>query len=155
MNIHIASRNEIEAGILMRRSYLLISIYDSDKVIVEMPPTSMRLHWMGMSFDDAEPVSGFIPTSSLKYMNSYHANEIWAFLRKHQDKCDHLIIQCEQGMSRSPAIGAAVARCLDIPAERFWRKYQPNRYVYDLVVEAFNRLGRVGFLSAAPGDSYG
>lgn len=147
MKIRIASRSEIQSGIRMSRPYLLISIYDSKKELVYLPPTTMRLHWMGMSFDDAEPISGFMPTNPPKYMNQYHANEVWAFLRKHWGKCDQLVIQCEQGVSRSPAIGAAIARCLNLPAERFWQEFQPNKYVYDLVMEAFERLGGMEFLT--------
>jgi len=146
MKIRIANRNEIQSGILMRRPYLLITIYDSDKELVWLPPTTMRLHWMGMSFDDAEPLAGFIPTNTPKYMNSYHANEVWYFLRKHWGKCDHLVVQCEQGVSRSPAIAAAIAVCLKLPSEHFWQEHQPNQHVYDLVQDAFDRLGGRDFL---------
>ena len=42
-----------------------------------------------------------------------------------------------QGMSRSPAVAAAISKCLGFDERTFHRQYQPNRYVYRLVVEAW------------------
>ena len=47
-----------------------------------------------------------------------------------------IVVQCEQGMSRSPAVAAAICKGMGGDDQRFWRNYSPNRYVYEVVLGA-------------------
>ena len=62
--------------------------------------------------------------------------KIAGFVKRHLTTVDGFVIHCEAGVSRSPAIGAAIARYLRQPESEFWQEYQPNRYVYDRMCEA-------------------
>jgi len=58
------------------------------------------------------------------------ARQIWRCVAKHKATVGTIVVQCEQGMSRSSAVAAAIAKGLGLDEAPFWREYQPNRYVY-------------------------
>jgi hypothetical protein len=43
-------------------------------------------------------------------------------------------VHCELGMSRSPAVAAAICLGLGEDSTRFFEEYQPNQFVYRLVL---------------------
>lgn len=136
MKIDVTDRESIEHGRVMREAYVLISIRDPDRPPVHPRRSPLCRAVLELAFHDAEPVPGFTPMRPLTYMSHDDALAIWRFLHEHQGKYEAILVQCEQGMSRSPAVAAAVARCLGLDAAPFWCEYQPNRFVYELVCEA-------------------
>ena len=53
-----------------------------------------------------------------------------------------VVVECEQSMSRSLAVAAAICKALGGNDSKFWLEYQPNEYVYRLVLEAHrNKTG--------------
>jgi len=64
------------------------------------------------------------------------ARAVWAFVRLHRPDIGAIVVHCEQGVSRSPAIAAALARYLQAEERRFRQQYQPNCYVYGVMVGA-------------------
>jgi len=75
-------------------------------------------------------------------INEGHAKEIVSWVRANAD-ADTMIINCDAGFSRSPAMALAVADILGLPDEgRKLRElaargvYAPNRTVYDYLVDA-------------------
>ena len=40
-----------------------------------------------------------------------------------------IVVHCEQGVSRSPAVAAALCDALGLDGRRFWHGYQPNKHV--------------------------
>lgn len=147
MNIRITSRADIEKDLDISSPYLLISIIKADADYEPMQPSTHRLNYMRMAFDDVDPDTESVSCGDAGCMSIYQAYEVWHFLKKHWGKRDHLVIQCAQGVSQSSAIAAAIAECLDLPTECFWQQHQLNQHVYDLVLEAFDRLGGMGFLT--------
>ncbi len=64
-----------------------------------------------------------------------HAKSIWQFVNQYKGQVGAFVVHCHQGMSRSPAVAAAIARYLKLDETRFWRDYQPNPFVYKLMIE--------------------
>lgn len=69
-------------------------------------------------------------------MTAAHAKAVWAFLGQHQKAIGTIVVHCEQGMSRSPAVAAAIAKRFGLGEKRFWDEHQPNNYVYRMMLEA-------------------
>jgi predicted protein tyrosine phosphatase len=136
MNILVTDRKSIEDGILVRTSYIVISIRDPGKMKAAVRKTSGLRATLFLQFHDTEPTKGMILPPEIRLMSPKDAASIWAFVLKHSKNVGTIVVHCEQGMSRSPAIAAAICKGLGGDDQRFWREYQPNRYVYDLVVGA-------------------
>ena len=63
--------------------------------------------------------------------------EIVRFYREVAPQSQKLVIHCEAGVSRSAAVGAALAHCLRQPDEQFHSRSHPNHRVRRLVIEAW------------------
>jgi predicted protein tyrosine phosphatase len=123
----------IERGLLVHSTYALISIRDTGAKRARIPkPTALRcvLHLM---FDDAEPSDAMPLPPEVKAMSRSQARQIWRFVDRHKAHVGAFVVHCHQGMSRSPAVAAALAVYLGLDEQPILRKYQPNRYVYDLM----------------------
>jgi len=157
--IIVTDRESIEQGFVVRAAYLLISIRDPDKRPVRLPRGGACIAVLELAFHDAEPVAGFTPDRPITYMSADDARAIWRFVRRHEGQYGAIVVHCEQGMSRSPAVAAALAEGLGLDASAFWREYQPNEYVYALVSRqsggsALNQEGREDAGFNAMGSSH-
>ena len=119
----------------MRSSYALISIRDSDAKPVRLPNPSGPREILHLAFDDSEPVTRVKFTRKIQLMTADQAREIWRFVDKHKSQVGAFAVHCNAGMSRSPAVAAALAVYLNLDEQKILRKYQPNRFVYDLMRE--------------------
>lgn len=135
-SIRVADREQVERGLRVRRPYVLISIRDPGRRRVRPKANRLCVAMMELAFHDAEPVPGFEPARPIRYMTEDDARAIWRFLDEHFGKYAVIVVQCEQGMSRSPSVAAAIAGRLGLDDTRFWRDYQPNSYIYKLVRSA-------------------
>lgn len=139
MNILVTDRDSIEAGILVRSSYVVISIHDPDKKKPLIRKQSGLRAVLSLAFHDAEPSKGMTLPENITLMTKEQATLICEFVREWNGKVGSVVVHCEQGMSRSPAIAAAVSKSLGLDEQPFHKQYQPNRYVYRLVVEAWSK----------------
>ncbi len=71
---------------------------------------------------------------------------------QHRDHINALVVHCEQGMSRSPAVAAAVAQAFGYDTTRYDRDYQPNAYVRQLVCGALKSAQLPGVTYTETGD---
>lgn len=138
IEIIVTDRASVEAGLVVRASYVLISIRDPDK-----PPVRYRRGGgcravLELAFHDAEPTPGFQPTRPITLMTEDDAKAIWAFVQKHAADVGAIVVHCEQGMSRSPAVAAGIAKGVGVDGQRFFSEFQPNGYVYDLINETMS-----------------
>ena len=136
LQIRVTDRESIEAGVVMRVPYVLISIRDPDKQPVRIRRSGLCRAVLELAFHDAEPLPGFRPTMQITYMTEADAEAIWRFVREHDGAYRAIVVHCEQGMSRSPAVAAALAEGLGVDSRRFWREYQPNQFVFNRVKNA-------------------
>ena len=62
-----------------------------------------------------------------------HARRILRFFKKHGGR--HFLIHCEAGISRSPAVAAALTKAAGVDDSDYFKRYIPNRLVYRTILE--------------------
>ncbi|MGC9261717.1 MAG: hypothetical protein ACP5I8_16765 [Phycisphaerae bacterium] len=139
MKIHVFSREEIEVGVLIKSAYVVISISDPDKPRPKIKKQAGLREVLYLAFNDAEPSSLLEPSPEIKNITPEQANEICNFVHRHKADVGAIVVHCEQGMSRSPAVAAAISDALGLNPKRFWQLHTPNEYVYHTVSDAFDR----------------
>lgn len=133
MDFIVAGREEIEAGIPVRTSYVVISITDPGSSPAKIQQPAGFRDVLRLQFHDAVPMKGFTLPPDIVLMNEDHAKLIWQFVKRWQETVETVVVHCEQGMSRSPAVAAAICNFRDGDGSHFFQEYMPNRYVYDLM----------------------
>lgn len=134
MKFIVSDRESIERGIVVRSSYVLISIRDPDRPKVQIPRQAGLRDVLRLAFHDAEPSVNFELPPQITLMTPAQARKIWAFVERHHD-IGAIVVHCEQGMSRSPAVAAAICRGLGGDDTRLFQRYQPNRFVYQMLLD--------------------
>ena len=110
----------------------------------------LRTGVLRLQFDDAEPGDVALDKDApLRLFAAEDAQAVWAFLSIQRTRARCLVVQCEAGWSRSPAIAAAISLALGDDASRFFRDYTPNVFVLRHMLSAMpghlrNSLGRGG-----------
>lgn len=137
MELIVTDRASIEAGIVVRGRYVVISIHDPDKPRPKIPNRLGLVDILYLAFHDAEPTDDPSLPANIQLMTADHARQIWDFVQRHIEDIDVVVCHCEQGMSRSPAVAAALAEFLGQSSERFYLEFQPNEYVYQLILRRF------------------
>jgi predicted protein tyrosine phosphatase len=140
LKIIVTDRESIERGFLVRGAYALISIRDPDRRRVKIPRSPLLKATLELAFHDAEPSEGFRLPENIRLMNEEDAAEIWRFVRQLPTEVGTLVVHCEQGVSRSPAIAAGLSQGLGEDSEFFRNNYQPNAYILNLVVQSSRKL---------------
>lgn len=83
-------------------------------------------------------------------MTAAQADAVARFARTHRDRVGTLLIHCHAGMSRSPAVAAAIRRGFGWGDLSIWQNtaYRPNALCYRRVLQAFGvRPALVGYRS--------
>jgi len=136
VRVLVSDRLRVEAGLGLLLDHVVVSIRDPDRKPARIPRDRRLREVLALAFDDAEPSTARalrLP-EAIQLMTPEHARAIWAFVDRHRAAVPVLVVHCELGMSRSPAVAAAVARGLGQDDDPVFRAYRPNRYVYDLML---------------------
>jgi len=139
MKFSVTDRSGIEHDVPVKDSYIVISIHDTYS-----PPARIKRHRdlrasLELAFDDFVPTRSLELKGALTPMTVEQADEIWKFVDQHRDDVAAIVVQCEAGQSRSPAVAAALCKGMGGSDRQFWRRYDPNRHVYRLLLEASRR----------------
>lgn len=137
MDFIITDREGIEKGVLVKSSYVVISIHDPNTEpprVRQQPGFRAKLV---LCFDDAEEIPDGCEPGEIVLMSHEQAEEIRTFIEAHRSQVGTVVLHCEAGMSRSPAVAAALCRAFGDDDHLYWQEYQPNRHVYRLVTEVF------------------
>lgn len=88
-----------------------------------------------LAFKDQEGPSLAYPDQQL--FEKQHAVKILDFVEKVKDDIDILLVHCEKGESRSPAVAAVLDLCYNKKEPNKWfnKPYRPNRLVYRILYE--------------------
>jgi predicted protein tyrosine phosphatase len=92
-----------------------------------------RVGLLQLAFADISNSSGDEPGA----FTEEHARRILDFVKSMWDSIEVLMVHCEEGNSRSPAVAAAISR-LYLGNDRLYflpYMYWPNRYVYGLLLD--------------------
>lgn len=134
MQFLVADRVAIESGIVVRTSYVVISITDPGSSFPTIPKTAGLRDILHVQFHDAEPLAELPLPRNVVVMTLEHAHAIWDFVHRYQNRVGAIVTHCEQGASRSPAVAAAICKYLGRDPSHFFRDYTPNRHVFDLLL---------------------
>lgn len=133
MEFLISNRKIIERGLMVRAPYILISIHDPGNSPVRLQRSDLRRGVLRLAFDDAEQHT---EDGSSRPMSRRRARRLWAFVQRHLREVQAVVVQCEQGRRRSPAVAAALCHALGGDALRFFQIYEPNVHVFRQVLLA-------------------
>lgn len=123
---------------------MLISIHD-----VSEAPLKASAAWAGVLHVRCHDTDGQI--MGLEVYNVEQAQEVLNFVRKHGDSCQHLVVHCHAGQSRSAGMALMLAELLDVPC--FKDSIQVSAHTY----RTYNRVLYSTTLKAAlnePGDAF-
>lgn len=134
-HITVFSRAEAErTSISGRHAY--ISLADSDQPPADLPVNEGTVDVLRLHFDDVieegdkgRPITAF---------DTAHAGQILDFWGSIQDQADQLVIHCNGGQCRSPAVAAALERIMTGSDDRWFRMKRPNIRVYRLLLETYH-----------------
>ena len=136
MEFHVTDREGIERGVLVPSAYIVISIYDPEREKPNVKHQAGLRAVLQLAFHDAEPTGSPTLDRQLTMMSDDQAREIWRFVDRHKDAVGTVVVHCESGMSRSPAVAAALCASLGGDEAHFFQAFQPNGHVYRLVRDA-------------------
>jgi predicted protein tyrosine phosphatase len=136
MQFIVVGRDEIEQGVLVRKPYVVISISDPDKRRPRIRKPVLLRGSLFLKFHDAE--DRLHPDIVL--MTPADARRIWRFVLHHRVEIGAIVVHCEQGASRSPAVAAAICKTLGGDDSRFFEEYVPNQYIYRLLLKTAPRV---------------
>ena len=142
MEFLVIDRKGIEDGVFVRSAYVVISIYDPDREKPRVKKQAGLRAVLQLAFHDAEPTADVTAGRTPRVMSADQADQIWRFIDEHRDNnVETVVVHCESGVSRSPAVAAALCAGLGGDEARFLQEFQPNRYVYGLVRDAARNRG--------------
>lgn len=141
MDFTILSKDEIEQGVIVPEPCVPISISDPRIRKPKIRIAGLCRDILYLRFSDAEPVEGFEHPPEIKLITPRQARAIWRFVDRYKKDIDTIVVHCHAGMSRSPAVAAAICRGLGGDDSWFFQEYQPNQYVYQVILEARQGFG--------------
>jgi predicted protein tyrosine phosphatase len=134
MNVFVTDRASIERGFLVRSSYAVISIRDPGVAKARIPKAAGLRATLHLAFHDSEPSEDLELPAEIVMPTEDHAKQIWTFVDEHKEQVGAFVVHCHQGMSRSPAVAAALARYLGLSEDQFWVEHAPNQYLNELMM---------------------
>jgi predicted protein tyrosine phosphatase len=100
-----------------------------------------RTALLQMRFPDRAAPDAQCPKEAL--FTETQADQILEFVLAHKDQIDRLLIHCEMGTGRSPAIAAALTRIFlpEVDYYDYFQRKNPNLLVYGRVLAAAQKRG--------------
>jgi predicted protein tyrosine phosphatase len=136
MEFFVYSRGAIERVAPHDVPHAIISITSTPDDVARLPGTESCRGVLRLAFLDVDAAPGGDDTG---LFSRDQARAVCDFIDMHRAHLVRLIVHCDAGISRSPAIAAGIAVCLGQSDEEFFRRYQPNRRVYRMVIDEWRR----------------
>lgn len=134
MDIFVYSRRALEAARPHEVPHVVLSITSSPDDVARLRANAMCRGILRLSFPDADAPSEMYAEAEL--FSREQAVRIWEFVREHRPAIERIVVHCDAGVSRSPAVAAALAHVLNgDDAEYFAGRYRPNMRVYRTLLE--------------------
>ena len=133
MEFYVYSRRALEAARPHEVPHLVISITSAKDDVARIVTAAPCVAVVRLAFVDREESSEGILESEL--FSDEHAREVWRHVEEHLPNLERIVVHCDAGYSRSPAVAAALARVLlGDDAQFFGPRYSPNPRVYRLML---------------------
>ena len=133
--LHILTRRMV-AYKTLARPYAVISITTPGDEEATIAPSDNCRAVLRLSFYDIRAAEC---NAEWQTVLPEHARRIWAFVGEHWGHIEELIIHCDAGQSRSPAVAAALDKVLHGDDSRWWKGFRFNYLVYETLL---NEVGK-------------
>ena len=128
MQLYVYSRLALQAARPHEVPHAIISITSAVDDVARFPVPGTCRGVLRVAFPDAETASETFAESVL--FSDEHARRIWDFVLLHRADVERIVVHCDAGMSRSPAVAAAIAEKLGLDGSEFLGgRYRPNARV--------------------------
>ncbi len=134
IDVWVYSRAAIERVAPHDVPHIVISITSAPEDVARIPASPMLVGILRLSFADVES-AGDDPR--LVVFSEEHARSIHDFVVAHQGEIERILVHCDAGVSRSPAVAAALTRAFGQDDAPWFERYRPNQRVYRGVLAAF------------------
>lgn len=132
--IEVMTKNQIR-HVKPKVPYAIISIADLSEDFVPMPVQDENLVGsLQIAFGD---IYAKASKSYYKLFDRYDARKIWDFVESVEDKIKLLLVHCDGGTSRSPAVAAAISKVYTGHCSIYFDLYSPNAHVYSTMLREF------------------
>jgi predicted protein tyrosine phosphatase len=113
--------------------HVIVSITSGETDVARFPIPATCRGVLRLVFADLEPRAVDASSRALLF-DEEHARRIWTFVLAHRSAIERIVVHCDAGRSRSPAVAAALALAFGEDHETFFRQYTPNRHVYETLL---------------------
>lgn len=134
VDLFVYSRPAIERLPAHDVPHVVISITSAPDDVARIPRSPELRAILRLSFADADADAA----DGLVLFDDEHAEAIAAFVRTHRD-VQRIVVHCDAGLSRSPAVAAAITRWLGEDDTPWFKRYRPNMRVYRRLLDALLR----------------
>ena len=114
--------------------HIVISIADAAGIHPALADDPARRGVLRAAFDDVVPTRRET-TGSKRAMSPHDARAIREFVEAYLEDVELIVVHCEAGMCRSPAVAAALWRWLEGGRGPFFDTFRPNAHVYRTMVD--------------------
>jgi len=141
MLFRILNRQEAEADLRCAKPHRVISISSSTGKPARVAQNEKTMGVLPLVFDDldAEPGPSYVAVYGEPILfSSEHAGRIKQFIPVPEAMdCEVIIVHCDAGHSRSPAVAAALAKWMgeDGQEQVMFKYFCPNRLVYRTLLQ--------------------
>jgi predicted protein tyrosine phosphatase len=133
MEFYVYSRGAIERLSPHDVPHVVVSITTTAEDVAKIPSAPSCRGVLRLSFPDLDvPLSDGPPLFCEE-----QAHAIWEFVLEHRPEVRRIVLHCDAGVSRSPAVAAAIARGLGLDDAEFFKRYRPNMRVYRTLLEVW------------------
>ena len=140
MKIEIFSRSGVE-NFKTDMPHVVISVRDPGSKEAKLPVNPNRIAELYLDFSDFDGKRlNVMFEHELKTFSKEDAKAILSLIKLSEPYINMIVVNCEAGICRSSAIGAALSILLDLPGKdtRFFNPrgpYYPNRFVYRMILD--------------------
>ena len=126
----------------MAEEHVWISISGKDDA-ADLPKRKTCRDILRLEFHDLDVELPGYPDVPL--FSEEHAGQILDFFNKYRNEVPSLVVHCDAGRSRSPAVAAALTHIMGKQDKPILRQYNPNMRVYRMLLDEFyNRKAQTG-----------
>ena len=134
LNLTVCNRDKAESH-NFRFPHLMISISAPN----DKPKPSIsknRIATLSLEFHDLDK-----PYKDYKLFSEEDAYSIFEFLKQNKEIRD-VVIHCDAGISRSPAIAAALTKIFNGDDSKYFKEYLPNMLAYKIMIDVWGKLNK-------------
>lgn len=132
MKFQVENRGSI-SSINPSSPHVVISISDPEQGKANVATNSLTKDVLFLEFHDTN-----VADHGMTLFDRSHAEKILSFIRRYTDEVDLLVVHCNAGMSRSPAVAAALSKIYLGDDSVWFATKTPNSLVYRTILEAYH-----------------